>query len=248
MVINELRGKAFSRRLVAGVGTVGAAVASLLVTAAPPASADACPAVEVLFARGTGEPTGVGRVGQGMVDALRPLIGNKSIAVDAVDYPASYDFLRATDGANDASVRVQNIAVTCPDTKIVLGGYSQGAAVVDLVTSGGQSIFGFANPMPADMANHVAAVAVFGNPANRIGGPSPTANPLYADKTIDLCNGADPVCSPGGDVAAHRVYVEAGLADQAAHFVAQRLSGAAPQGTAVISSASATDPSELPTP
>jgi cutinase len=236
MVINELRGKAFSRRLVAGTGVVGAAVASLLLTAAPPASADACPAVEVVFARGTAEPVGVGRVGQGLVDALRPLIGNKSIAVDAVDYPASYDFLRATDGANAASAQVQNIAATCPDTKIVLGGYSQGAAVVDLATSAGP-MFGFANPMPVDVANHVAAVALFGNPSSRIGGPSPTTNPLYAGKTIDLCNGADPVCSPGGDAAAHRVYVEAGLADQAAHFVAQQLS--APT-SAVVSDASGT--------
>lgn len=229
--------KSNARRVVAGVGTVGVAVAGLLSTAAlPVASADACPAVEVVFARGTGEPAGVGRVGQGMVDALRPLIGNKSIAVDAVDYPASYDFLRATDGANVASARIQDIAATCPATKIVLGGYSQGAAVMDLATSAGP-MFGFANPMPPDVANHVAAVALFGNPSNRVGGPSPTTNPLYAGKTIDLCNGADPVCSPGGDVAAHRVYVEAGLADQAANFVAQRISGPT---SAVVSDASAT--------
>src|ERR687883_565986 len=115
MVTNVLRQSA--GRLAAGVGTTVVATAALLsTTALPVASAAACPAVDVVFARGTGEPVGVGRVGQGMVDALRPLIGNKSIAVDAVDYPASYDFLRATDGANVASARIQDVAASCPNT------------------------------------------------------------------------------------------------------------------------------------
>lgn len=191
------------------------------------ASADACADVQVVFARGTGEPAGPGREGQAFVDSLRPLLGGKSVALYSVDYPASYDFLRATDGANDASTFVQNIATTCPDTRIVLGGFSQGAAVVDLITMGGQA-FGFARPMPADVARHVAAVAVFGNPSNRIGGgPLTLISPLYGAKTIDLCNGADPVCSPGNDRPAHSLYVEAGMTDQAAHFVAQRLSAPA---------------------
>ena len=40
---------------------------------------------------------------------------------------------------------------------------------------------------------------------------------------IDLCNGADPVCSPGDDVAAHSTYVQAGLIQQGAEFAASRL-------------------------
>jgi cutinase len=214
-----------------GIFAVVASATMLIMATALPATASAatgpCPDVQVVFARGTGEPPGVGRVGQGFVDSLRPLLGGKSVAVYAVDYPASYNFLRATDGANDASTFVQNIATTCPDTRIVLGGFSQGAAVVDLITMGGQA-FGFARPMPADVARHVAAVAVFGNPSNRIGGgPLTLISPLYGDKTIDLCNGADPVCSPGNDRPAHSLYVEAGMTDQAAHFVAQRLSAPA---------------------
>ncbi|WP_414686551.1 cutinase family protein [Mycobacterium sp.] len=50
-------------------------------------------------------------------------------------------------------------------------------------------------------------------------------SPVFGFKAIDLCNGADPVCSSGGDVAAHRVYVESGMATQAAEFVARRLKG-----------------------
>jgi cutinase len=185
-----------------------------------------------VFARGTGEPDGVGRVGDAFVDALRPLVKGKSVAVYGVNYPATRDFMRAADGANDASLFVQNTAATCPDTKIVLGGYSQGAAVADIITVADQPTLGFAQPLPANIADHVAAVAVFGNPSIRLlGGPLTTLSPLYGYKTIDLCNGADPVCSGGNDVPAHSLYVEAGLATQAAQFVANRLTSQAPIST-----------------
>jgi cutinase len=204
-----------------GAGLLGAAG---LVALAPIASAaDACSDVEVVFARGTAEPVGLGRVGDAFVQALQSDLSGKTVGVYAVNYPASYDFLKATDGANDASAYVQNIAATCPNTSIVLGGYSQGAAVVDLITSPPGSLFGFADPMPANVADHVAAVAVFGNPSHRIGQPLTTLSPQYGPKTIDLCNGADPVCSTGDDRSAHSLYVQAGLTDQAANFVAGRI-------------------------
>jgi cutinase len=213
---------------VSGVTLVAPAVISPGTTAVASAQAEACPAVQVVFARGTGEPDGVGRVGDALVDALRPLVKGKSVAVYAVNYPATRDFLRAADGANDASLFVQNIANTCPDTKIVLGGYSQGAAVIDAITVADQPQLGFTQIMPANVADHVAAVAVFGNPSIRLlGNPLTVLSPLYGYKTIDLCNGADPVCSNGDDVSAHSLYVQAGFATQAAQFVADRIN--APQ-------------------
>jgi cutinase len=210
--------------LVSGVTLVAPAVLPSGATSIASAQADPCPAVQVVFARGTGEPDGIGRVGEAFVDALRPLAKGKSVAVYAVNYPATRDFLRAADGANDASLFVQKTAATCPDTKIVLGGYSQGAAVIDAITVADQPTLGFTQPMPADVANHVAAVAVFGNPSIRLlGSPLTALSPLYGAKTIDLCNGADPVCSNGDDVAAHSLYVQSGLATQAAQFVADRI-------------------------
>ena len=212
---------------------VGVALISVMLSEPAVGSADAgsvrpagsCPDIQVVFARGTGEPPGPGRVGQAFVDSLHPLVHGKSVAVYAVDYPASYDFLRAVDGANDARQFVHDTVSSCPQTKVVLGGYSQGAAVVDLITVPGQATFGFGDPLPSSVADHVAAVAVFGNPSNRAGGPLTALSPLFGYKAIDLCNGADPVCSPGNDVAAHRVYVESGMATQAAQFVADRLNG-----------------------
>ena len=185
-----------------------------------------CPDVEVVFARGTGEPAGAGRVGDAFADSLRPLVNGKSVALYAVDYPASYDFLRAMDGVNDAAAFIVSTAQSCPQTKLVLGGYSQGAAVVDVLAATGRPILGFTSPLPDTVADHVAAVVVFGNPSNRIGEPLTALSPLYGTKALDLCNGADPVCSDGNDRPAHSLYVEAGLVSQAAQFVADRVKSA----------------------
>jgi cutinase len=190
---------------------------------APLASAQSCPDVQVVFARGTGEQPGVGRVGQAFADALQTDVKQKSVAVYPVNYPASDDFLLAADGANDASAFIQDTAARCPDTKIVLGGFSQGAAVVDLVTVADEPKFGFDNTLPPEMADHIAAVAVFGNPSNRLEGPLTAISPLYGSKAIDLCNGADPVCSGGDDVSAHSDYVQAGMPSDAAHFAAAHI-------------------------
>jgi cutinase len=228
------------RRLLIGIAAVLISGVTLVAPAALPsgaagiasAQAEPCPAIQVVFARGTGEPDGTGRVGEAFVDALRPMVDGKSVAVYAVNYPATRDFLRAAEGANDASAFVQNTVTTCPDTKIVLGGYSQGAAVIDAITVADQPTLGFTEPMPANVADHVAAVAVFGNPSIRLlGNPLTALSPLYGYKAIDLCNGADPVCSGGGDVAAHSLYVQSGLATQAAQFVADRLTTQAPINT-----------------
>jgi cutinase len=231
------------RRLLMGVAAVLISGVTLVAPAFLPsdatniasAQADPCPDVQVVFARGTGEPDGTGRVGEAFVDALRPLVGGKSVTVYAVNYPATRDFMRAAEGANDASAFVQNTVTTCPDTKIVLGGYSQGAAVIDVITVAGQPALGFTNPLPANVADHVAAVAVFGNPSIRLlGGPLTALSPQYGYKTIDLCNGADPVCSNGDDRPAHSLYVETGLTTQAAQFVADRLTTQAPISTLAV--------------
>lgn len=186
------------------------------------AHADGCNDVEVVFARGTNEPPGIGRVGDSFVDNLRGRVGNRSVGVYAVNYPASYDFLTAADGANDASAYVQNLVSTCPAARIVLGGYSQGAAIIDVITSVPFPAIGFTNPLPPEVSPHIAALAVFGNPSTRLGLPL-TSSPVYGTRAIDLCNPGDPICSQGNDVPAHRNYGPDGTTAQAAVFVARLL-------------------------
>ena len=78
---------------------------------------------------------------------------------------------------------------------------------------------GFTNPLPANVPDRVAALAVFGNPTAKVGLPL-TSSPLYGARAIDLCNAGDPVCSGGDSVPAHRDYGPSGLTNQAAAFVA----------------------------
>ena len=198
-----------------------AAVAVFVVPKLLPLASAACPDVEVVFARGTDEPPGVGKVGQAFVSSLRQNT-RKSVGSYGVNYPANKDFLAATDGANDASNHIQQMAGNCPNTKIVLGGYSQGAAVIDIVTAAPLAGFGFRDPLPAKAADHVAAVALFGNPSARAGGLMSAITPNFDGKTIDLCNTGDPICSNGNKWSAHLSYVP-GLTSQAASFVASRV-------------------------
>lgn len=198
----------------------------------PSASAAPCPDVEVVFARGTTEAPGVGGIGQAFVDSVRSDVGARSVSVYAVNYPASTDFPTAGQGVADASSHIRAMAANCPSTRLVLGGYSQGAAVMGFVTAGsvpdGVALpTGVTGPMPADVADHVAAVALFGKPSQRfldaIGAPPIAVGPLYTGKTIDLCASGDPICSGGGNGAAHAAYVVNGMVGQAADFAAQRV-------------------------
>jgi cutinase len=193
----------------------------------PSAAAAPCPDIEVVFARGTGERPGVGYVGQAFVDSLRPNVGGRSVGVYAVNYPAAYDFSNsASAGAGDASAHVQYMAANCPNTRMVLGGMSQGAGVIDLITIGSITVPGFTPaPMAPEVADHVAAVAVFGNPSRNLPGLGPltTISPLYGAKTIDLCAPDDLFCSEGKSIIAHLSYVQNGMVSQAAAFAASRL-------------------------
>jgi cutinase len=205
------------------LGPAAASIVAALLLAAPlaPRAWAACPDVEVVFARGTDEPAGVGRVGGAFIDSLRQQT-NRNVVTYGVKYPADKDFLAATDGANDASGHIQQMANNCPNTKLVLGGYSQGAAVIDIVTTAPLPGLGFHQPLSGDAANHVAAVALFGNPSGRAGGLMGALSPNFGGKTIDLCNQGDPICSDGNQWKAHLGYVP-GMTNQATGFVAGKL-------------------------
>jgi cutinase len=204
----------------AGLLTVAVLGASMSV-GSQAAAAPECPDVEVVFARGTDEPAGIGQVGRAFVNTLKPMLKGLSIGTYAVEYPASFDFLEAAAGANDMSRRIQSTVADCPDTKLVLGGYSQGAAVVDIVTTAPIAGFGYTEPLPRAVVPHVAAVVVFGNPSARLGQPLTRMSPDFGAKTADLCNKADPICSLGRDWNSHITYQKSPLVKTAAEWVAK---------------------------
>jgi cutinase len=217
------------RRLARGaaiLAAVGSAATTVFVGAAPTATAVPCPDIEVVFARGTAEPSGIGRVGQAFTDALSSQVGGRTVTSYAVNYPASYDFLTTAEGATDANARISAMAQSCPSTKMVLGGYSQGAAVMDMLAGVpplGNKIgeIGSAPPLSPTAAVTVAAVAAFGNPATKFGNPLSSVG-MFAGRAVDLCKDGDPICSDGRNPLAHRGYEDA-MAQQAASFAAGRL-------------------------
>ncbi|MGV0749431.1 cutinase family protein [Mycolicibacter minnesotensis] len=193
--------------------------------AAGDAGATGCPDVQVVFARGTGEAPGVGWIGQQFIDALRWRTWGRNVDVYPVNFPAVPEFGPSAAGVSDAAGHIRDMAAGCPSTQMVLGGYSRGAALMGYVTE--PTAGGLGAALPPEVAGHVAAVALLGKPSaaflNSIGAPPVTVGPGYAAKTIDLCAPGDPVCSVGGDGAAHAAYAANGMTAQAADFAVEHL-------------------------
>jgi cutinase len=198
----------------------------------PSTSAAPCPPSQVVFARGTGEAPGVGPVGEAFVNKLRSRVGGKSVGVYGVSYPATDDWPTGIDGIRDAGAHVVSMASQCPNTKMVLGGYSQGAAVMGFVTSDvvpdGVDPATVPKPLQPEVAQHVAAVVLFGVPnvraMNFLGQPPVVIGPLYAGKTDQLCVPDDPICSDGLEFAAHNASAyQDGVVNDGANFAASHL-------------------------
>lgn len=224
--------------LAVGSSTSGSSTAG----AAPARCAD----VHVLFARGTAEtapPLGV--TGFAFGNSLEKRLPTKSVRVEAINYAASADFSEKlkfaesfVEGVKMAQRRIKSIAATCPDTKIVLGGYSQGAALAGYTISSK-----FAVPtkyekyssyvpdtLPADIASHIAAVIEFAPPSARFlreaGAPPIQPQGVYRNKTDVFCIQGDTICNGaplGGPNGLHLLYSVNGMTDQAANYVARRL-------------------------
>ena len=113
----------------------------------------------------------MGRVGDALVDSLRQQTDGLNIRAYAVNYKATITQRHGGDGAKDAISHIKSIASSCPDTKIVLGGYSQGASVVNIVA--GFDGINWGDPLPPEYVKNIAAVATFGNVADRTDGPPP---------------------------------------------------------------------------
>jgi cutinase len=195
----------------------------------------------VAFARGTGEPPGVGFVGQAFVDAVRAQAGGRTVGVHGVNYPASGDFAdipgfrrNVVDGFRDEADHVRGVLSVCPNSRMVLGGYSQGAAVTALVTSDAVPADVPADylpvPLPPEIADQVAAVVLFGKPTGgsvvKYGVPAADIGPRYSGKSLELCAPGDMVCT--GDAAlwnntAHGSYTGNGMVPEAAAFAISHL-------------------------
>lgn len=236
----------FKRILLILVTAVTAITGAVAVSSAPAAAAPGCPSTEVVFARGTAEagaPLGV--TGLSFSEALKNRLPGKTVRTTAVNYPASSNFSDRTAfvrnvvrGIDDAQAKIESIARRCPNTDIVLGGYSQGAVVagyavadrIDIPARYAQYRSQAPTPMPAAVAKHVSAVVLFAPPSNRwirdVGAPPMRVGAAYRAKTVSYCIPGDTVCdgAPVGQPnALHVLYSVNGMTVQGADFAARRI-------------------------
>ncbi|SMR44929.1 unnamed protein product [Zymoseptoria tritici ST99CH_3D1] len=143
-----------------------------------------CKAVTLIFARGTAEMGTLGTVvGPGLAQALKEDLGEDKVDIEGLQYPADWAGnanMGATGGVAMAALAKQRLG-NCPDTKLVLSGYSQGGLVCHNALSA-QGLDG----------SKVAAVVCFGDPFN--GQPFQGVDP---SRVKEFCDTADNVC-PGG--------------------------------------------------
>lgn len=149
---------------------------------------EACKPITLIFARGTTEMGNMGSVvGPAFANALKQQLGEDKVAVQGVDYAADAGGIatEVTGGAGTQAMvaDVQKAVQKCPDTQIVISGYSQGAMLVHNT----------ANKLSADQAGKVKAAVTFGDPFKS---QALKNVPEGAFKTF--CATSDPVCGAGG--------------------------------------------------
>jgi acetylxylan esterase len=242
--------KRFSRRFLSTtvVGAMAATGLAVSVASAMPAGATAstaaCPAVQLIVARASTEAAG-----DGVIGALATLIQgdvNATVGNEAVVYPATLTNYASSVAQGDSAMAtdIKNAVSACPNEKIILLGYSQGAQVVGdvLAGGGGGSLGAETAPIPSADAAKVIAAIQFGDPRHQPNlspidlGTDPGAQGIFkvgADQSRaafgailrSWCDTGDPFCAGGNNLNAHLQYTT--KYDTAANtFVAGRLSAA----------------------
>ncbi|GIE28376.1 cutinase [Actinoplanes italicus] len=181
-----------------------------------------CSDVQLVFARGTGEPQGLGIVGRPLAQALASELPDQSVSSFAVVYAAASNQRSAGPGATNMSQHIAEVAADCPQTRFVIGGYSQGASVTDIAI-GIRNAGTAGEAIPENLNDRVAAVVVFGNPLGLRRQTIAQNSPEFGPKAKEFCNTGDPVCGGGNNFAAHLAYPRNGSVQEAAEFAAGKL-------------------------
>lgn len=144
-----------------------------------------CRPILTLFARGTYELGNIGaQIGAPLFAALDALLPGQTGMQGVQPYPAlvsGYLLAGSAIGAESLRTMLRTTTQKCPNTKIVVGGYSQGAQVVHRALEG----------CDREIVKKVAAVVLFGDPekGRRLGGGLEERG---AVKT--WCNVGDMIC------------------------------------------------------
>nr|ADZ98863.1 acetyl xylan esterase [Chrysosporium lucknowense] len=201
-----------------------------------------CPEVHVFGARETTAPPGYG-TSQGLVNMV--VQAYPGATSEAINYPAcggqascgGIDYNTSANQGTQAVVSaVTSFNQRCPDTKIVLIGYSQGGQIMDNAYCGGAGA-----TLSGSALNAVKATVWFGNPhylsqlSYRVGTcqaggfaarpPGFQCSPGNPDNIKSYCDAEDPYCCNGNDANHHQQYVTI-YGQQALAFIKSKLDAA----------------------
>ena len=204
----------------------------------------AAPQVSIITARASTEAAGEGITGALVTQVVNATAQTVSRA--SVSYPATLNNYNSSSlqGINALKTQLTNLVNSCPSTKVVLMGYSQGAHVVADVLGGGQggSLGTATAPISATIGSHVVAVATFGDPRHVTNQPfnlgtstrngrfprSATQlnvlNSTYAGKIAAWCDANDTFCASGISLNVHLTYLNR-YQNAAASFVLGKVGG-----------------------
>ncbi|RYP16623.1 hypothetical protein DL765_005014 [Monosporascus sp. GIB2] len=147
-----------------------------------------CRDVVFIFARGTTQPGNIGDApGPQTIDLLKAILGDSVVAAQGVEYPASLlDNLRKggcdPEDARNMAALITQAAVKCPASKLVVSGFSQGAALVH------RSV----EQLPSSVRARIFAGVTYGDTQRKQdNGRIPG---LDASKTLIICHDGDLVC------------------------------------------------------
>ncbi|KAJ7359862.1 cutinase [Mycena albidolilacea] len=206
---------------------------SLSALAAPPSTlvtgpSSGCSAIHVITARASTEAPGEGTIGAVVSAVVQG--SSQNVSRESVNYPATLTNYDSSEGlgVTDMRNKLAAQARSCPSTKIVLMGYSQGAQVTgDTMVANGAGV------------NQVAAVILMGDPAHVAGesfqkGTANNRNGIFlrsdhgleqfSAKIASFCDAGDEFCASGTSLAVHLGYVQE-YGSQAAAFVLGRIGG-----------------------
>jgi acetylxylan esterase len=227
-------------------GTAGLVAAGIAV--AGPANAVAsnggCAAVSIITARASTEAAGEGVTGALVTQVVNA--STQTVSRASVSYPASLFNYNSSSlqGINALTSQLTTLVQSCPSTKVVLMGYSQGAHVVLDVLGGGQggSLGTATAPISTSIGSHVVAVATFGDPRHVPNQPfdlgTSTRNGLfprsatqlnvlnstYSGKIAAWCDANDEFCDSGFSLNVHLTYLNR-YQNAAATFVLGKVGG-----------------------
>lgn len=121
-----------------------------------------CRDIIMLFARGSAETGNMGVIcGPPTANGLKSNFGSDAVAVEGVDYGARLSTNFLPGGADPAGVQemqrlIQQATTQCPDSKLVVGGYSQGAALTHRAVE----------DLPQAQKDRIVAAFTFGDTQN----------------------------------------------------------------------------------